>query len=104
MSLRTEEDVKVKVLLPFLRSLDYTDAHCDFEKAIDVHEGRKTKRIFADVVVYTNPHRHQPLILCETKSPQETIDRQVREQAISYARLLPRIAPFTLITNGSQVE
>lgn len=104
MDLKTEEDVKVKFLLPQLKELGYRESHCEFEKAIEVHEGRKVKKIFADVIVYTSSKRDVPLILCETKAPTEVLNRRVKEQAISYARLLPRIAPLTLITNGLQVQ
>ncbi len=96
--LRTEEDVKIKALLPFLRKLGYKDSYCEFDKAIEVQEGRKVKNIFADVVVYTTAKKTAPLILCETKAPSAILDRFVREQAISYARLLPRIAPLVLIS------
>lgn len=43
-------------------------------------------------------------MLCETKAPDEVLDRKVKEQAISYARLLPRIVPLVVVTNGSQVQ
>jgi type I restriction enzyme M protein len=102
--LRTEEDVKVKFLLPFLAEHGYEPSQCEFEKAIDVQEGRKHKKIFADVVVYTSSKKQAPIILCETKPPQEILNKSVKEQAISYARLLPRIAPLALITNGSQIQ
>jgi type I restriction enzyme M protein len=101
---RTEEDVKVKFLLPFLRDRGYKDECIRFEQAVTVQEGRKQKTIFADAVVYASPAGEAPLVLCETKAPGEVLDRRVKEQAISYARLLPRIAPIVLITNGSQVH
>ena len=102
--LRTEEDVKIKILLPFLESEGYSTSLCEFEKAIEVHEGRKSKTIYADVVVYSTPKHDTPLLLCETKGPNEILNKNVREQAISYARLLPQIAPFVLITNGNQTQ
>jgi len=102
--IKTEEDVKIKFLLPLLEAHGYKPQQCEFEKAIDVHEGRKHKKIFADVVVYTSARKQAPLILCETKSPQEILNKPAKEQAISYARLLPRIAPLVLVTNGEQVQ
>ncbi len=104
MEFFTEEDVKIRFLLPLLKEKGYKESCCDFEKAIEVQEGRKTKKIFADVVVYSSPRKDTPLLLCETKKPDEILDRRVKEQAISYARLLPKIAPLALITNGSQVQ
>jgi type I restriction enzyme M protein len=102
--MHSEEDVKVKFLLPYLRERGYKDACVRFEEAIKVQEGRKEKTIFADAVVYASPKSAAPLVLCETKAPGEVLDRRVREQAISYARLLPRIVPLVLVTNGEQVQ
>jgi type I restriction enzyme M protein len=102
--LGTEEDVKIKFLLPLLESLGYKRSFCEFDKDIEVQEGRKRKHIFADVVVHTSAKKNSPLILCETKSPNEVLNRFVKEQAISYARLLPRIAPLVVITNGLQIQ
>lgn len=102
--LSSEEDVKIKFLLPFLLERGYRQEAMDFDVAIEVHEGRKRKTIFADVIVYNNTKKKAPLLVCETKSPSEMLNRAVKEQAISYARLLPQIAPLTLITNGNQIQ
>lgn len=102
--IHSEEDVKFKFLVPFLEARGYKRDHIDFNVAIDVQEGRKKKTIFADAIVYTSATRKAPLIVCETKAPTEILDRQSKEQTISYARLLPRIAPLALLTNGSQVQ
>jgi type I restriction enzyme M protein len=104
LDLKTEEDVKIKFLLPFLRERGYTDECFSFGEGIEVQEGRKQKTIFPDVVVYASAQKTSPLVLCETKAPNEILNRFAKEQAISYARLLPRIAPIALITNGSQVQ
>ena len=102
--MKTEEDVKVKFLLPYLKSLGYLESTMSFEKAVEVQEGRKKKTIFADIVIYASEKNDTPLILCETKAPTEVLDKNVREQAISYARLLPKIAPITLLTNGNEIK
>lgn len=100
----TEEDVKIKFLVPYLRERGYDEKCIDYEVAIEVHEGRKRKKIFADAVVYSSAKRKAPVLLCETKHPNEPLSKAVREQAISYARLLDSIAPLVLITNGSQTQ
>ena len=100
----SEEDVKFKFLVPYLASKGYKQSCIDFNVPVDVHEGRKKKTIFADAIVYSSSAKKAPLVVCETKAPIEILDRSVREQAISYARLLPRIAPLTLVTNGAQVQ
>lgn len=101
---KTEEDVRIKFLLPFLKERGYKESHVRFEQGVEVQEGRKRKTIYADAVVYSSARADAPLVLCETKAPNEVLDRRVKEQAISYARLLPRIAPLVLITNGLQVQ
>lgn len=100
----SEEDVKVKFLLPFLARHGYASDCMDFEVPIEVHEGRKRRTIFADLVVYADSSRQAPILVCDTKAPSEILNRSAREQVISYARLLPRIAPLALLTNGSQVQ
>lgn len=102
--MRTEEDVKIHHLLPLLERQGYSTSQCSFELAVEVQEGRRVKKIFADVVVYADRSKRTPLILCETKSPSEPLTKYVRDQAISYARLLPKIAPLCLITNGDQTQ
>jgi type I restriction enzyme M protein len=101
---KSEEDVKIHFLLPYLEARGYKQACVRFDVGVEVQEGRKKTTIFADAVVYSSPTSDAPLVLCETKAPGEILDRKVKEQAISYARLLPRIVPLTLITNGSQVQ
>ena len=98
--LRSEEDVKIKFLVPYLERKGYKSDCIDFNKPIEIQEGRKTKTIFADAVVYTTAAKTAPLIVCETKPPNEPLTNKDKEQAISYARLLPRIAPLVLLTNG----
>jgi type I restriction enzyme M protein len=100
----SEEDVKFKFLVPLLEDRGYKQDCIAFNVPIAVQEGRKKKTIYADAVVFTSKTHKAPLIVCETKGPSEILDRESREQAISYARLLPHIAPLTLLTNGSQVQ
>ena len=99
--LHSEDDVKIKFLVPYLERRGYRKNCISFNKSIEVHEGRKRKTIYADAVVYATARKLVPLIVCETKPPTEVLNRAVREQAISYARLLPKIAPLTLVTNGA---
>lgn len=76
----------------------------EFEKTIKINEGRKTKSIFADIVVYTDKKLETPLIVVDTKSPSEILSKEGRDQVISYARLLPKIAPIAVLTNGTNIQ
>src|SRR5690554_2646634 len=96
-----EEEIKVHIVLPWLESLGYKREFMEFEKTIKINEGRKTKSIFADIVVYTDKKLETPLIVVDTKSPNEILSREGRDQVISYARLLPKIAPIAVLTNGN---
>jgi type I restriction enzyme M protein len=100
----SEENVKIHFLVPYLVERGYKQDTMDFDVAIEVHEGRKRKTIFADVVVHTTSRKSSPLLVCETKAESEALNRAAKEQAISYARLLPQIAPLTLLTNGVQTQ
>jgi len=100
----SEDDIKFHFLLPYLEERGYKKDCVQFNVGIEVQEGRKRTTIFADVVVYATSKHKAPLVLCETKAPDEILDRKVRDQAISYARLLPRIVPLALTTNGAQVQ
>ena len=95
-----EEEVKIHLVLPWLENLGYKREFMEFEKTIKINEGRKTKSIFADIVVYTDKKLETPLIVVDTKSPNEILSREGRDQVISYARLLPKIAPIAVLTNG----
>ena len=100
----SEEDVKFKFVVPLLESKGYSQNLMDFNKSIKVHEGRKEKTILADLVVYVDKKRESPVILVETKGPDEILNKAAVEQAISYARLLPRIAPFAVLSNAIQTR
>jgi type I restriction enzyme M protein len=99
-----EEEVKVHLVLPWLESLGYKKDFMEFEKTIKINEGKKTKSIFADIVVYTDKKLDTPLLVIDTKSPSEILSKEGRDQVISYARLLPKIAPIAILTNGTNIQ
>ncbi|MFB6089264.1 MAG: N-6 DNA methylase [Candidatus Aenigmatarchaeota archaeon] len=100
----SEEDVKFKFIVPFLEEKGYSKELMDFDKSIKIHEGRKEKTIFADLVVYIDKNKDSPVILVETKAPSEALKKSHVEQAISYARLLPKIAPLVVLSNSIQTR
>lgn len=104
LHLMNEEEVKIKVVIPWLESLGYKTTWMEFEKTIEVSQGKKKKFIFADIVVYTDKKKQTPIIVVDTKSPKEILSKNDRDQVISYARLLDRIAPFSVLANGINVQ
>lgn len=101
---KSEEDVKVKVVLPYLQKLGYNLEQMEFEKTIEVNQGAKKKKIYADIIVYTSKKKDTPIIVVDTKSPSEILTTNGKNQVISYARLLPKIAPIAVLTNGINTQ
>jgi type I restriction enzyme M protein len=95
-----EEEIKIHIVIPWLEKLGYKKDCMEFGKTISVQEGRKSKSIFADIVVYADKKCETPLIVVDTKSPKEILTKSGKGQVISYARLLPKIAPIAILTNG----
>ncbi len=101
MQLNNEEDVKIHALPGVLTALGYDPVRIAYNQTITVKQGRQTKSIFADAVVYADTAREVPLVVVETKGPTEQLTDGDRDQAISYARLITPIAPAVLLYNGS---
>lgn len=102
-TLYSEEDAKVKVIVPLLQKLGYEETDTKkhvlirYAHPITVHQGRERKTIFADIVVFVND---MPLIVIDTKNPRDYLTENDREQVISYARLIGDIAPYSVLSNG----
>lgn len=108
--LATEEDVKNRVILPWLAQIGFGPEELQFETRFTVTIGREyeietgaarseDKRAYSDIVCY----RHsRPLMVVEVKADNHSLNDGDREQAISYARLLPEIAPFAVVANSRE--
>lgn len=103
MELYSEQDVLNKVIVPDLAALGYDETKkrsgvvIRYNHPIKVQQGRESKTIFADLVVFVNG---APVIVVDAKNPREYLTEGDREQVISYARLLPDIAPYAALCNG----
>ena len=106
----TEEDVKNKIILPFLKGLGFTEEKLSFEDSFKIKLGRgkhevgkkKSSTVHSDILVKENGKN---LFVFEVKKPGLTLDEDDKEQAISYGRLvLPEICPYAVITNGSELK
>lgn len=95
-----EEEIRSKLLLPFLNDLGFDLSDISVEKSFSIRLG-KSKHIIngrSDILCKRNGKN---LFIIELKNDSICIQHQDIEQGISYARLLPdNIAPFTIITNG----
>ncbi len=100
----TEEDVKIKKVVPHLEKLGYSADDMQFEHTdIEVFYGKKKTKIRSDIIVnivYRN--KKTPVMVVEVKAPKQRLGELEKEQAISYARLHTPPIKFAVITNGSE--
>lgn len=107
----SEEDVRYAVACYF-RELGFDEDQLRFEtnfsitlghNAIIVNRGRSaTTSIGRSDLLLT--YGDTNIAIVETKAPDHTLVSKDAEQAISYARLLRQIAPFAIVTNGTDIE
>lgn len=99
-TLINEEDIRVKLLMPYLQSLGFSPSEIQIEKSFSIRLGKSVQKMRgrADILCTRNGRN---LFIIELKKDTVKISDQDIEQGISYARLLEdNIAPFTIITNG----
>lgn len=97
-SVRTEEDLKIKVLLPYLKELGYCDRDFRFENGIDVAIGTKKTTVFSDLEIVIDGRVE---MVIDTKSPKNSIAEKDVLQSASYAKLVDTPpALYGITTNG----
>ena len=112
MKLSNEEEVKSKIVLPFLESLGFQKDELSLERSFNLKLGRFTYRIDTakqyemaeprlDILVTRNGIN---LFVVEVKSDLIEINLKEIEQATSYARLVHPVAPFAIVTNGQKYQ
>ena len=114
----SEDDIRTKVVYPWLAGCGFDPSEISIEFSFEIRLGRSAYRI--DGKANATPAATQlssgkiarprtdvlvrrgqcNLMVVEVKAPDETADDEARDQGISYARLLPQIAPFVVVTNG----
>ena|GEM_PF-2285539 len=112
LSVVTEEDIKVKYVLPWLEQSGVELHEIQLERSFSLKIGRqsvivgetktrKRKSVGArlDILVQRNGRN---LFIVETKADGLQLTEDDRDQAISYARLVHPIAPYAVVTNGNE--
>lgn len=109
--IKKEEDLRFKLLNPFLQSLGFHTSEISLEKNFSLRLGTSEinisnqesnlKRGRLDILCHKNKKN---LFVIELKNDKQSISENDRDQGISYARLLDNIAPFTIVTNGHEVH
>lgn len=101
--LYSEQDAETKVIVPTLHRLGYVEGQTDrdvilrFRHPIEAQQGRNSRKIYADIVVFVN---NQPVIVVDSKNPRQYLTDNDRKQVISYARLIGNVAPYAVLCNG----
>ena len=103
-----EEEVKNKIIIPFLNSIGFDSQQLSFEKNFNLCLG---KRLISgkdlkfngrfDILVKIN---NNPFILFELKRSDKKLDKKDIEQALSYSKLVEGIVPYTMLTNGTEFK
>ena len=111
--LASEEDVKARVLAPWLKDLGFGPSTVRYETQLRVTIGKEfditigeareqDKLAYPDIVCYSLTG--QPLFVVEVTRDDQPLGEKARDQAISYVRLLPDIAPFAIVANSTSAH
>jgi len=104
-----EEEVKAKIILPWLQQIGVELSELSLEKSFTFRAGRHTIEVDTgkqlsstvgarlDILV---KRRDNNLLIVEVKRSNSKLTDAGRDQAISYSRLVHPVAPFALVTNG----
>jgi GTPase SAR1 family protein len=107
-----EEDIKNKLIVPYLKTLGFDSSEISFEKSFSVKVGKHVYKIDTerqlkslsprcDILVKRNGRN---LCIIEVKRNGSVIDQEDINQGVSYARLLDEIAPICIVTNGETTK
>jgi hypothetical protein len=105
-----EEEIKIKYVLPWLAQTGVDVHELQLERSFSVRIGRQTIPIAGSTTMDSAGARldilvrrgDRNLLIVETKADHLSLTDDDRDQAISYARLVHPIAPYAVVTNGSE--
>lgn len=99
--IKSEEDVKNHIVVPYLQYLGYDLPSMRFENSMSVQAGTKSITVKSDIEIAVNDNIE---IVIDTKAPNVPLgDKQVL-QSISYAKLVSTPpAIYAIVTNGFEV-
>ncbi|MDY6122682.1 MAG: N-6 DNA methylase [Porphyromonas sp.] len=99
--IKTEEDVKVHIILPYLKSLGYQTENMRFENSMSVQAGTKSVTVISDIEIVEN---NSIEIVIDAKAPNISLNEKEILQSISYAKLVSTPpALYAVVTNGFDV-
>ena len=97
-NIKSEEDVKINIVIPFLKSLGYETNQMRFENTIDVQIGTRKAKVRSDIEIFID---NNVQIVIDVKSPKISIAEKEILQSSSYAKLISTPpAVYGITTNG----
>lgn len=101
----SEDDIRTKVVYQWLKNCGFSDMDICIEYSINLRLGRGIQKINSRTDVLVKSVNGLNLLIVEVKRPNHSLNEEDKKQALSYARSLAEggIAPFTILTNGSNV-
>jgi len=100
-NLMNEEEIKNKIILPYLESLGLTLDEIKFEEPTYIKPIDRERKGRSDILCKSGKDN---LFLIEVKAESKKITDKVIEQGICYARLMQQIPPFMIATNGKETK
>ena len=101
LKIKTEEDVKLHIICPYLESLGYNRSDMRFENSMSVQAGTKKVTVNSDIEIFENGNVE---IVIDTKAPNISLKEKDILQSVSYAKLVSTPpAIFGIVTNGWDV-
>lgn len=104
-SLLSEDDIRTKVVYPWLKDCGFSDKDICIEYSIKLRIGKGLKTINSRTDILVKSIIGSNLLIVEVKRPNHSLNEEDKQQGLSYARSLTEggIAPFTVLTNGKDV-
>jgi len=100
--LNSEEDIRGKLLLPYLNDLGLELSDISLEDSFKIRLGKTLHKTGRSDILCRKYEKN--LFVVEVKNESVKIEQKDIDQGISYARLLDQVAPFTIVTNGSNTR
>lgn len=99
--IKTEEDVKIHIILPYLSLLGFDSSKIRFENAMPVQAGTKKITVQSDIEIEEGGNTE---IVIDVKAPNVSLNDKEILQSISYAKLVSTPpALYAIVTNGIDI-
>lgn len=104
----SEEDIKIKIILPLLRKIGFSEDQLTFEDKFTIPLGHNQSDIkqsvdgYSDILCKSSDGKRN-LFVIEVKRDDVKFTQKEIEQVISYAKLVHPIAPLSILTNGKDL-